>query len=100
MDKIVIVVKDLVKGTSTNSEAVPLFCAIDSAFKSNISVVLSLKDCNFMSSSFLNSSIGELIEKYGFDDLKGRLSIIDYTPVTAKMMKSYIESCRNLSLDN
>jgi hypothetical protein len=99
MNKIVIVVKDLVKGTSTNSEALPLFHAIDSAFGLNKTVTLSLKDCSAMSSSFLNSSIGEIIEKYGIDNLKGRLSIIDYTPVTAKIFKNYIESCKKLDVN-
>ena len=97
MNKIVIPVKDVVKGTSTNEEALPLFDAIDNILSMSNIAVLSLKDCAPMSSSFLNSSVGVIIEKYGFDLLKGKLSIVDYTPSMAEIFKSYIESRKTLA---
>jgi hypothetical protein len=96
----VIVVKDVVKGTSTNAEAVPLYFCIDNILSQNNAVILSLKDCPPLSSSFLNSSIGNIIEKYGFSSLKGKLSISDYTPTIAGIVTSYIENCKKLSVNS
>lgn len=96
MTKITINVKDTVVGTSTNSEALPLFVAMDAVLKDNKSLVLSLKSCNPMSSSFLNSCFGTIIEKYGWEFLKGKISIIDYTPVTADLIKRYLDNSKQL----
>ncbi|MBN8697692.1 MAG: STAS-like domain-containing protein [Bacteroidetes bacterium] len=92
-----IVIADVVKGTSTNAEAVPLFILLDKAISSNKSVILSLKNCPPLSSSFLNSSIGELFDKYGASALKGKLSIKDYTPTVANSIKNYINSVREIA---
>ena len=100
MNKIVIVVKDTVSGTSTNSEAFPLFIKMDNELSSGKHVVLSLKSCNPMSSSFLNSSFGSVIEKYGWDFLKGKISIIDYTPTIADTIKTYLDKSKSLSVVN
>lgn len=96
MIKITINVKDTVVGTSTNSEALPLFVAMDAVLKDNKLLVLSLKSCQPMSSSFLNSSFGTIIEKYGWDFLKGKISIIDYTPAIANLIKSYLDKSKQL----
>lgn len=96
MNKDIIIVKDVTYGTSTNAEAIPLFLLMDNALLNNKSIVLSLKDCNAMSTSFLNSSIGSIIEKYGWDGLKGKLSIIDYNPSVAGVIKTYLENSKNL----
>ena len=97
MNKITICVKDIISGTSTNTEAIPLFIAMDDILKNNNSIVLSLKSCNPMSSSFLNSSFGSIIEKYGWDFLKGKISIIDYTPALADLIKNYLAKSKDLT---
>ncbi len=94
MNKDIIVVKDVVYGTSTNAEALPVFLLMDKSLSKNNSVVLSLTGCPAMSSSFLNSSLGSIIEKYGWDFLKGKLSIVDYNPSVANVIKDYLEKSR------
>lgn len=98
MDKKVIIVKDVVSGTSTNAEGTPLFVLMDSAIKDNKVIVLSLKSCPAMSTSFLNSSIGTLVERYGMSLLKNRLIITDYTTGMAESIKRYLSQLKDLVL--
>jgi hypothetical protein len=98
MDKLLIIVKEVITGTSTNAEAMPLFILMDEALTQNKAVVLSLKNCKSMSSSFLNSSIGCIVDKYGFDLLKGRLSIVDFTPFMGQIIKDYIGGLKTTTL--
>jgi len=94
MDKRTIVVSEIVSGTSTNIEAMPLFFAMDKAILAGNIINLSLKNCPAMSSSFLNSSVGALFEKYGFDKLKGKLHLSDHTPSAGKNLSDYIAKIR------
>jgi hypothetical protein len=96
MNKDIIVVKDVTYGTSTNAEAIPLYVLMDNALLNNKAIVLSLKGCTAMSTSFLNSSIGSIVDKYGWDALKGKLSVVDYNPTVAGIIKSYLEKSKNL----
>lgn len=38
----------------------------------------------------------EIIDKFGFDNLKGKLSLIDYTPTLGKMISTYISDIRKM----
>lgn len=96
MDKVTINVMDVVDGTSMNAHAVPLFIEMDKAIQSDKIVVLSLKNAPAFSSSFLNSSVGELVSKYGFDSLKGRLKIVDHTPVLGEIFKNYLVNLKEV----
>jgi hypothetical protein len=78
-------------GTSTNSEGVTLFIKLDKIISEGYGVIISLEDTTAFSSSFLNSSFGELYEKYGFDKLKGRIKIINYQPARLDQIKKYLE---------
>lgn len=94
MKKRTIIVSEIVHGTSTNVEALPLFYAMDKAILDGDIINISLKDCPAMSSSFLNSSIGALFEKHGFDKLKGMLHLSDHTPSAAKNLSDYISKIK------
>lgn len=61
---------DVVSGTSTNADGLALFLALNKIIVANNSVSIDLTDATPLSSSFLNSSIGELIDKYGIDKIK------------------------------
>lgn len=98
MKTITIVVKDLTSGTLTNAEGDKLRVAVDDALSSGNSVLLSFNDINTISSSFLNSSLGEIVDKYGFDVLKSRISITHYTTQLAGAIKKYINDLKISSL--
>ena len=94
MNKTIIIIKDLVPGTLTNADAMALFVCMDNAFSKGDTVVLSFNEIHSLTTSFLNSSIGEIIDKYGFETLKGRLSLKDYTPSVAKLVTQYISDIK------
>lgn len=99
MNKEIVIISDIVSGTSTNAEGYPLFLAMDKIIERGDIVVLSLKDSNPLSSSFLNSSIGSLIEKHGYSEMKGRLALTNYTHVMADYISRYISRFKELSCD-
>lgn len=82
----------IVDGTFTNSEGNKLFTALSPYVSAGQVVRLSLRDATPMSSSFLNSSIGELIEQYGLAALRHSLKLTDYLPSHAAAIKQYIDA--------
>ncbi len=93
---VMIELMDCVTGTTTSSEGMALFVAMDKAFKSGKSVKLSLKNSTPLSSSFLNSSFGELYEKYGYVKLKRNIAIVNYLPSQALVIKKYLATLDKL----
>ncbi|WP_299819445.1 DUF4325 domain-containing protein [uncultured Pontibacter sp.] len=88
---------DCVTGTSTNTEAVGLYLAISNAFKSGAIVKLSLAGTTPMSSSFMNSSFGELVEEFGIETVKKQLRLVDFKPSQALQIKNYFETVSSYS---
>lgn len=86
-----------VTGTVTNDEGLALFLAIDKEFSEGNCVKLSLEKATTFSSSFLNSSIGELIVKYGVKTLKSNLIIVNYQPSRLNQIRAYIEKIKDLA---
>ena len=85
-----IVVRDICKGTFTNVDGVALYCAISKLFDISDVIILSFSGIDAVSSSFLNSSIGNIIDERGTDVLKNKLKITHYTPSLASDIKKYI----------
>jgi STAS-like domain of unknown function (DUF4325) len=88
---ITIRIMDVVSGTATNAGGIALFANIDKILSTNQKVRLSLDDCTPFSTSFLNSSIGNLIDKYGIDKFKSLIVYSQIKPSQIKKLKSYLE---------
>lgn len=86
---------DCVDGTSSNNDGLKLFIEISKAFVAGDIVTLSLKDCTSISSSFLNSSFGELAEKFSMDTIKSQFRLVDFKPSQAKQIKEYLDMVRS-----
>jgi len=84
---------DIVSDTFSNSGGFELFTVLENHVKINNPIVLSFKDSHALSSSFLNSSIGELISKYGFEAFKRNVKPIELTKSQAEILLSYLRSC-------
>jgi len=91
-----IIVKDLVHSTLSNAGGFQLQIAIDNALANADNIILSFHDINTISSSFLNSSLGNIVDQYGFDILN-KIKIIDYTSPIASFLKKYISDLKSLS---
>ncbi len=65
-----ITLNNIVDNCSSNVEGVKFFNALDNAFKVDNKVIIVVDNNSSLSSSFLNSSIGMFVEKYGIDFFK------------------------------
>jgi predicted nucleotide-binding protein (sugar kinase/HSP70/actin superfamily) len=85
-------IKDIVDDTFTNASGYVLYLALDDKLKKTSEVFdLSFEGISCTSSSFLNSSIGIIIEDYGIDVLK-RIKPIHVGATQADLLKKYISS--------
>lgn len=82
---------DVVSGTSTNADGLALFIFLDEALSQNQKVRLSFLNATPFASSFLNSSFGNLVEKYGIDQFRMSVVITNYSLAQVKKVKEYIE---------
>lgn len=81
---------DCVTGTSGNIEGYKLFTVLSKEIDMDNNIILSLQNSTPMSSSFLNSSFGELVDKYGLDIFKTKIKLINYTKSQAEYIKRYL----------
>ena len=90
MNTINIKLLDIVTGTSTNAEGLILFENISKHLQKGDLIKLSLRDLTPMSSSFLNSSFGELIHHFGYAKIKTSIVLTDYRMSDALRIKNYL----------
>lgn len=65
-----LILKNIVKNSSSNEEGVILFNALQDAHLNGELLLLEVDSNLSMSSSFLNTSIGVFLDKYGFSSFK------------------------------
>lgn len=73
----VIVVQDFVHGCHTNQEGDIIFNQIAQPIFSGQVVTVSFKGISSVTSSFLNSAFIPLLDRLTFDEVKGRLRIVE-----------------------
>ncbi len=91
-----LVIKNVVTGTSTNAEAIALYIEMKNSVDLGDTITLSFAGIDYVSSSFLNSSIGEFIETYGFDAFVKNIKFTDCNNDLATMIKSYVTKFKTL----
>lgn len=65
-----LILKSLVKNSSSNEQGMILFNSLENAYLSQDSLILDVDSELTLSSSFLNSSIGQFLDKYGLNNFK------------------------------
>lgn len=65
-----LVLKDIVKNSSSNEQGMILFNLLKTAYLNKESVLLHVDSDLTMSSSFLNSSFGIFMDEFGLDNFK------------------------------
>ena len=93
-----LVLTALTAGTSTNTEGDKLFAALAPYVAQAAVVRLSLLNASPMSTSFLNSSFGELIDNFGVAAVRGSVKLVDYLPSHAARIKQYIDCFKSVEL--
>ena len=86
-------IKDIVDDTYTNASGFALLTILKKYFDAGQTVILSFKNSPPTSSSFLNSSIGELLDYYGFSKFKSLIKFVDLNATQTQVLKNYFHSC-------
>lgn len=60
---------------------------ISEAFSKGENVILDFSDVDMLTTAYLNVAIGELYGTYTSDELKHRLTLVNYSDVTAERIK-------------
>lgn len=68
-----LILNRLVENCSSNVEGVKLLNALEDAWEANDTILIVANENAALSSSFLNSSIGAFIEKYGLDVFRSKI---------------------------
>lgn len=87
-------ITDHIHGTSSNDDGHLLFLVVDVYIRRYEQVALSFAGMTPMSSSFLNSSFGEIIRKYGFNVMSKYVKLTDFRQSDLKRLKGYLEVVR------
>lgn len=88
-----ILLKNIVPETYTNASGFSLFTVLKDYIISDQPITLSFKGSTPPSSSFLNSSFGELLDNIGFDKFRQMIRLSDLTQTQAQALKFYFNSC-------
>ncbi len=70
-----LVLKDIVKNSSSNEQGMILFDYLNKAYLNKDSLLLEIDSDLSLSSSFLNSSFGLFLDVYGYQNLKKMIKI-------------------------
>ena len=89
-----LVLTSLVLGTSTNDEGAKLFAALAPYVAQGQVVRLSLRGAAPMSTSFLNSAFGDLLDEFGPTAVRHSLKLVEYFPSHAAAIKKYLDQYR------
>lgn len=68
-----IILKNLVTDSSSNDQGLVLFSILSKAYNNKQTVILDIDNNQSLSSSFLNSSVGEFLELYGLEAFKAHI---------------------------
>lgn len=90
-------ISQIVKDTYTNSSGYTLYTVVYNIISKGNTVILSFKDSTPTSSSFLNSSLGELIDNFGFEKFKKQVKITDLNKSQLGILKRYFDSCSSVN---
>lgn len=89
-------ITDHVDDFVTNSSGYALFLVLNKALSDNTSVALSFKNVPATSSSFLNSSLGALVENSGITVLN-RIKPIHVSGTQAAILNKYVLSLKKIN---
>lgn len=74
----------------STEEGDSLYQRIETALDKEISVQVSFKNIQLITTAFLNAAIGQLYKKYTSDQLNEKLEILDMEPTDIEILKRVI----------
>lgn len=96
MNKITIKLNDYLTLNSgvTPEEGLPVYNSIIEAFKKGKVVTLDFEGVDMLTTAFLNVVIGDLYKDYNSEELKSKLTLVNYTEPTAKRIKKVTDNAK------
>jgi len=94
-----IILTDFTHTALSNADGVMVYTAVNNLLADGYTVIVSFSGINAVSTSFLNSFIGNLVDNYGLNILT-RVKIVDYTASIANFLKNYIQQLSSFSSRN
>src|SRR4051812_37263920 len=92
-----LILSSIVNGTSTNFEALALYLELRKSAENKEAVTLSFAKISHVSSSFLNSSIGQIMEEYGFEYFAKNVKFVNCTTSVAIRIKDYVSKYKSFA---
>ncbi|MGB5941461.1 MAG: DUF4325 domain-containing protein [Leeuwenhoekiella sp.] len=92
-----LILRDIVKNSSSVEEGAVLFNHLKNAYLGNDTLILQVDSDVSLSSSFLNSSVGEFLDNYGFSNFKDTLKFKG-SHTQFRRFNKYVQEYRNLYL--
>lgn len=92
-----IIINNIVKNTYINSEGEKLYYALFDFMRNNQKVEISFVGLTPMSTSFLNSSVGALIDEFGVEKFKSLVKPVEITKSQAETLINYLQSIEQLT---
>jgi len=92
----IISIMEVVSGTTTNADAMPLYLLLKKKLSNNQGIMLSFRNSTPLSSSFLNTAIGNLVDDFGLDYVKSHLKIIQCPKTVLNSLKRYFDNLAKL----
>jgi hypothetical protein len=82
--------RNIAPGFSSNTDAMSLFVVLDKAIKNDKKLILEIDNSISLSSSFLNSSFGEIISLHGYEAFKTTCKI-NTTKTQFERLANYVK---------
>jgi len=92
-----LILKDIVKNSGSNEEGMVLFTHLQEAYLNKTKILLEIDSDLSMSSSFLNTAIGEFLDQYGLRKFKETVQFKG-SEVQFKRLSLYINKYKDLYL--
>ncbi len=91
-----ITLTDYTNSALSNADGVKVYTVVNNLLTDGGNVIVSFAGINAVSTSFLNSFIGSLVDQHGFNILT-RVKIVDYTVSIANFLKNYVKELKSVS---
>ena len=87
-----LILKDLVSDTYTNIAGASLAIQLIRLINDNVMIELSFSNSTPLSSSFFNSSFGQLIEDFGYSKVKDCIKLVGVNNSQGKLLRDYFDA--------
>lgn len=87
----IISVVSICSNTFTNQEGMLLRDAMLTLLNAHDIIVIDFHEISSISTSFLNSSFGEIADKLGIDALRRRVKLVNYTSTIMSSIRKYVD---------